>query len=212
MTSIEKRVEMVYHASLVGANLERADLRGVDLRGINLTCANLRGADLAGANLSNATIVKADLSRANLHKANFTDADMTNCDLTMTYGRGAVFHRTKLCLALIRFAQYKNAFFIECDLSGADFANTLFLGTRFDGSIIDGVKNADRAIFTWWWSPMRTGKISYDPIPGWIQIDESVTGEDTFRENAAREKIETVVEKSWDTVKGEVDAAKRGEA
>lgn len=212
MTSIEKRVEMVYHSTLVSANLERADLRGVDLRGINLTAANLRGADLTGANLSNATMVKADLSRANLHKANFTDADMTSCDLTMSYGRAAIFHRTKLCLAYIRYAHFKNAFFIECDLTGADFVNTLFLGSRFDGSITEGVKNADRAIFTWWWSPLKTGKISYEPVPGWIEIRESITGQETFRENAAREKVETALEKGWQSVKGEVDAVKRGEA
>lgn len=212
MSSVEKRVEMVYHSSLVAANLERADLRGLDLRGINLTAANLRGADLAGANLSNATLVKADLSRTNLHKTNFTDADMTSCDLTMSYGRGAIFHRTKMCLAYIRFAQYKNAFFIECDLAGADFVNSLFLGTRFDGCITDGIKNADRAIFTWWWSPLKTGKISYDPIPGWIRLDESVTGHETFRENAAREKVEQGQEGSWDALKGEVNAEKRGDA
>lgn len=209
MTTIEKRLELAYKSSLVGANLERADLRGLDLRGINLTSANLRGADLSRANLSYATLVKTDLSRACLHRTNFTEADMTGCDLTMTYGRGAIFYRAKMCSAYLRYAQYKNAFFIEADLTGADMLNGLFLGAKFDGSNTEGAKNADRAIFTWWWSPLMTGKISYDPLPGWIQLDESVTGVETVRENAAREPVEKSVEKAWDMIKGEVDAAKK---
>ena len=209
MTKVEKRLELAYKSSLVGANLERVDLRGLDLRGINLTSANLRGADLTGANLSHATLIRTDLSRANLHKANFTEADLTGCDLTATYGRGTVFYKTKMCGAYLRYAQYKNAFFIECDLTGADFLNSLFLGAKFDGSDTEGVKNADRAIYTWWWSPLMTGKISYDPLPGWYQLDESVTGVETVRENAAREHVEQSVEKSWDMIKGEVDAAKK---
>ena len=203
MSTVEKRLELAYKCTLVGMNLERADLRGVDLRGANLTNANLRGADLSGANLSHATLIKADLSRANLQKANFTGADMTSCDMTMTYGRGAIFYKTKLCMAYLRYAQYKNAFFIECDFTGADFLNSLFLGTRFDGSDADGVKNADRAIYTWWWSPLKTGKISYDPLPGWVQLNESVTGLETVRENSARERVEDAVKKSWDIMEKE---------
>ena len=200
---VEKRLEIAYRSSLVGANLERADLRGLDLRGINLTSANLRGADLSGANLSRATLIRADLSRANLHKTNFTEADMTGCDLTGTYGRGAIFYKTNLTLAYIRYAQYKNAFFIECDLSGADFLNSLFLGAKFDGSETEGIKNAERAIYTWWWSPLKTGKISYEPIPGWLQLDESVTGLETVRENASRERVEDAVQKGWDAMEKE---------
>ena len=200
MNTVEKRLELAYNSSLVGANLERADLRGLDLRGVNLTNANLRGADLSRANLSNAKLIKTDLSRANLHRTNFTEADMTGCDLTGAYGRGAIFYKTRMCLAYLRYAQFKNAFFIECDMMGADLLNSLFLGARFDGSNTDGVKNADRAIYLWYWSPLKTGKISYDPTPGWMQLDESVTGVETVRENSARERVEDVVTKSWEAM------------
>src|SRR3990167_3803437 len=146
MTSVDKRLELAYKSSLVGANLERADLRGLDLRGINLTSANLRGADLSQANLSQATLIRTDLSRANIQRANFTDADMTGCDLTGCYGRGAKFYRTKLCLAYLRYAQFKNAFFIECDMTGADLLNSLFLGAKFDGSNTEGVGGYGRCL------------------------------------------------------------------
>ena len=155
---------------------------------------------MSQANLSQATLIRTDLSRANIQRANFTDADMTGCDLTGCYGRGAKFYRTKLCLAYLRYAQFKNAFFIECDMTGADLLNILFLGAKFDGSNTEGVKNADRAIFLWWWSPLKTGKISYDPLPGWIQLDESVTGVESVRENAARERVEDSVQKAWEVM------------
>ena len=91
MTSVDKRLELAYKSSLVGANLERADLRGLDLRGINLTSANLRGADLSQANLSQATLIRTDLSRANIQRANFTDADMTGVDMAYGFFLGARF-------------------------------------------------------------------------------------------------------------------------
>jgi len=194
----EKRLEIVYGSSLVGADLERSDLRGLDLRGANLTNANLRAADLSRCDLRGATLVKADLSRGCLHLTNFEGANLTSADLTMSYGRAANFSRATCCLVSFRYAQLKNAWFIETDLYGADFVNALLLGTKFDGADLDGVKNMDRAIFTWWWSPIGTNKISYEPIPGWIRLDESITGDHSVRENASRERVEDAVERSWD--------------
>ena len=193
----ELRAQIVYDSSLVGANLERADLRSADLRGINLTNANLRGADLSYADLSGGTLIKADLSRANLTQAKFHDCNMTNADLTMSYGRGTQFIRTKMWIAYIRRMTHKNCYYIDCDLRGADLLGSEFLGTKFDGSRTEGIKNADLAHYVWWYYPMGGQKVSHRPIPGWVLLDESVTGGISVQENAAREQVEEMVREGW---------------
>ncbi len=183
------KFEVMYKSTLVGANLERADLRGLDLRGANLTSANLRGADLSGANLSGAILIKADLSRACLMKANFSDAQLITADLTGTYGRATNFSRAIMWNAYVRRVTHKNCWYVDTDLEGADFLGSEFLGSRFDGANLTGLQNADRAIFSWWRSPMGLNKLNYDPIPGWMRLDFSVTGDASFQENSAGERV-----------------------
>ena len=195
------RAEVVYNSTLVGANLERADMRGVDLRGANLTNANLRGADLSRADFRGAILIKADLSRANLQLTNFEGADLTSADLTGSYGRRTNFSHARMWLVYLRRATMKNALFLCTDLRGADFVGTEFLGARFDGANIDRVKNADMAVYCWWWNPLGMQKISYKPIPGWKRMDESVLGGQTVQENASREQLERHNKRGW--VKGE---------
>jgi len=199
----KERRELIYNSSLVGKNLERADLRGLDLRGVNLTNTNLRAADLSRADLRYATLIQADLSRANLHLTDFRYADLTDADLTGCYGRATNFQFARLWTSYIRYAQLKNAIFCDADLTGVDFLCTLLLGARFNGAKLDGIKNANRAVFTWWYAPFQGGprKVVYDPVPGYTRLDESVTGDFTIRENSARERVETEVLKSWQAKK-----------
>lgn len=201
---LERRV-LVYNSSLVGANLERADLRGMNLRGVNLTNTNLRSADLTGADLRWATLIKADLSRANVTRAKFHYADLTDCDLTQAYGRATVFYGTRLWVAKLRRGTWKNAVFAYSDLTGADFVGSEFLGARWWECKLDGVKNANRAIYTWWYSPYGFGpaKMVYSPVPGYIRMDESVTGPFSFQENSARERVEDFTLKGWKSGKAE---------
>jgi hypothetical protein len=117
----------------------------------------------------------------------------------MSYGRVTKFYRTRMWAAKIRRVTYKGALFIESDLTGADFVGSEFLGSKFNGAILDGVKNADRAVFRWWVSPYGLGpsKIMYDPMPGYVLMEESATKGWSRRENAAREKVEHLVQKGW---------------
>lgn len=200
MTAIPmERRELIYNSSLVGKNLERGDLRGLDLRGVNLTNANLRAADLTGADLRWAILIQADLSRANLTRTDFRYADLTDADLTGCYGRATNFQHARLWTSYMRYAQFKNAIFVDADLTGVDFLCSLLLGAKFNGAKLDGVRNTNRAIFTWWYAPFQGGprKVVYDPIPGYHRLDESVTGDFTIRENSARERVEGDVLKGW---------------
>ena len=191
------RALVSYETAMVGVNLERADMRGMELQGINLTNSNLRGADLSGADLTGAICVKADFSRACLYNTNLTDAIMTSADLSGAYGRGANFTRARLWLAYLRHAQFKNAYFIDADMRGSNWVGSLFLGSKFDGARVEGVQNADKAFYTWWYSPISPNKLSYEPVPGWIRVDQSVLGNISVRENAAREQVEAYVKKGW---------------
>ena len=195
----KRRRELIYNSSLVGENMERFDLRGVDLRGANFTNTNLRGADLAYADLRHCIFIKADLSRCNLHMADLSYADLTDADLTGSYGRVTKFYKARMWSTKIRRVGFKGALFIETDLTGADFVGSELLGAKFDGAILDGIQNADRAIFRWWVSPYGLGpsKIMYDPMPGYVLMEESATKGYTIRENAAREKVEHNVRKGW---------------
>lgn len=189
------KFEVMFNSTLVGGNLERYDLRGMNLEGVNLTGANLRGADLSNANLERAILVKADLSRACLKKTNLKHADLTCADLTGSYGRVTNFSNARMWNAYIRRVTFKNCWFVNTDLQGADMLCGEFLGSRFDGANLDGAKNADRAIFSWWMSPLGFCKVNYDPIPGWRRLDFSVTGDESFQENSAREWTEERVTK-----------------
>jgi hypothetical protein len=171
----------------------------MDLRGVNLTNTNLRHADLTGADLRYARLIKADLSGATVSRVKFHYADLTDCDLTHAYGRATVFYHTRLWVAKFRRGTWKNTIFAYCDLTGADFVGSEFLGARWWECKLDGVKNANMATYIWWYSPLGFGpaKMVYKPVPGYIMMDESVTGPFSFRENSARERMEDITMKGW---------------
>jgi uncharacterized protein YjbI with pentapeptide repeats len=166
-----------------GRNYERADLRNKDMREVNFTCSNFRGADLSGSDLSGASLVKADLSRACLHNCNFEGADLSGADLTGSYCKGVRFDKATMWHTCLKGAICKNATFFDADLVGADIARAEMLGARFDRARTEGLRNIDRAIFRWFFSPLG-GKPIYDPTPGTQPITESLLGNWSFQENA----------------------------
>jgi hypothetical protein len=190
-------IEVGYHCSLVGANLERANLRYHDLRGVNLTNANCRNADFTGANLEGSICIKTDFSSSVIQLANFSHADLSGSDFTQTYGRRTNFSYAKMWNCYLHYCIHKGALYIGTDLDGADLGFSCFLGAKFDGANLRGVKNAQYSNFVWWRSPFGLGKISYEPLPGWILMEESQTGGVSVRENAAREPLEDTATKTW---------------
>jgi len=201
MASEKKERLIQFKMGLVGANLERADMRGLDLRGVNLTNANLRGADLSRCNLDGATMIATDLSRANLYQATLRGADLSRADMTGAYCRGTDFTGATMWKTYLRYGQYKSAIFVDADMTAADFVHSMFLGARFDGAILEDVKNADMATYVWYVDPIGFNRISYNPQPGWIILNESVLGDISVQENASREKLEHVIKRGY--VRGE---------
>lgn len=188
MTSIPDRaryIEMIERYSLIGANLERADLRGKYLRNANFTNANLRGADLTKADLRGAVFARADLSRACLYGADCEGADFSAADMSMSYLRAVNFSKAVLWNTTLRRCYAKNAIFFDADLRSANVAFTDFLGSRFNGAKLDGIRNAETATFYWYWPP-GGGPIEYKWRPGLVRLDGSITGGISLQENAAR--------------------------
>jgi len=166
-----------------GRNYERADLRGKDLSGVNFTCGNFRGADLSGSDLRRALFICADLSRACLHNCNAEGADFSGADMTGSYLKAVDFTRAKMWHTCLKGAIAKNAKFFEADLTGADIARAEMLGARFDGALLSGLRNVDKAIFRWFINPLG-GKPCYDPFPGAFVITESLLGRVSYQENS----------------------------
>jgi uncharacterized protein YjbI with pentapeptide repeats len=172
---------------LIGADLSLMDLSGKDFTGTTFINCNMRSAICVGTNFTRCDMRKADMSSAILRLADFTDANLSGADMSMTYAKAALFLRTKMRNTIIRHAIWKNALVIDADMVGADVVGTLLLGARFDGTDTRDMRNADRAVFAWWISPWG-GPPSYDPIPGWLRLDHSIPGGESFRENAARDQ------------------------
>lgn len=166
-----------------GRDYTRIDLRGYDLRGVNFTNCNFRGADLSGSDLTGALFICADLSRACLQGCDATGADFSGADLTGAYLRAVKFHQAQLWHTCLKGAICKQAEFFGADLTGADIARAEMLGARFDGVTADGLRNIDRAIFRWFLPP-QGGKPVYDPFPGAVVLTSSLTGNESFQENA----------------------------
>ena len=190
MPDEKTKLEFARHFYLVGADFEQMDLSGKDLSGCNFTNSNFRSVKAIGTNFTGCTLIKCDFSGAVLRLADFTDADLSGADMTLSYAKAALFLRTRMWNTIIRHAVWKNALCIDADMTGADILCTLLMGARFDGTKLLDIRNADRAIYHWWMSPWG-GPPSYDPIPGWTKLDESIPGGQSFRENAAREWIES---------------------
>jgi len=189
MPTAKQKIEFAKRFYLIGADFSRMDLSGMDLSGTTLINCNFRGTECRETKFIGADLRKADFSRANLHLADFTDADLSGADMSMSYAKAALFLRTRMWNTIIRHAIWKNALIIDADMTGADVVCTLLMGARFDGTKLTDLRNADRAIYGWWMSPWG-GPPSYDPIPGWQWLDESIPGGMSFQENAARNQIE----------------------
>jgi len=196
-------IEIAYKCSLVGNNLERADLRGKKLQGANFTAANLRGADLSGADLRGCKFISADLSRTCLYRTNLSYADLSGADLSMAYMKGTKLYKAVCQATLFRNIIAKNALFIYTDLRKSDFFHAELLGSRFNGALLDRVRNMDTAQFEWWLSPWG-GPQSYEPRPGWLKIDRSMLGNISLQENASvmmsgrqRKTLESFSDEDW---------------
>jgi len=97
--------------------------------------------------------------------------------------KGANFHNAICNSTIFRNVIAKNALFINTDLRKSDFFHAELLGARFNGALLDRVRNMHTAQFEWWLSPWG-GPQSYEPRPGWLRIDRSMMGNISLQENA----------------------------
>ena len=189
MPSQKEKFEFIRHFMMINQDREGADLSGLDLSGACMAGSNFRSAICVGTNFSGCDLRKADFSSANLKLANFTDADLSGADMSMSYAKAALFLRARMWNTIVRHAIWKNALIIDADCTGMDVVGSLLMGARWDGTRTLDMRNTDRAIYQWWMSPWG-GPPSYDPIPGWTKLDESIMGGISYQENAGTGQIE----------------------
>jgi uncharacterized protein YjbI with pentapeptide repeats len=101
-----------------GVNLENANLEGMVWQYINLCGANLKNADFYWAMLNG-----SDLSGANCEEAKFWGTGLEEVNFTKANLRNAVFGKSNLGGST--------------DVSGANFAEAILDGAKFDATIYD---------------------------------------------------------------------------
>jgi len=143
-----------------------------------LRARSVYNSTLVGANLERADLRGVDLRGVNLTNANLRGADLSRADL-----RGAILIKTDFSRANLHLVDFENADMTQADMSMSYGRRANFSHAR---------------MYSWWYNPLGSQKMSYKPIPGWMRLDESVMGGTTVRENAAREKVELYNTRSWE--------------
>jgi len=121
---------------LVGANLAGADLTGADLSAAYADRANLSGAKLSCARMENirlcgANLFSADLSNASASNAHLSQASLEAINARKTVFRDAIFIETNLSSAQCDSSDFSGASFSPMNLNEADFSGANFTGTKF---------------------------------------------------------------------------------
>ena len=110
------------HADLTGADLSEADLTGANLGRAKLATTRFVKADLSGAVFNDTALARTDLRGARIDKLQLQGATFGLADWRSVQGGGLVFHKQVLKDMVFNRCALSQPVFIECDLSGVDFA------------------------------------------------------------------------------------------
>lgn len=110
------------HADLSHADLTEADLSGANLGRAKLDATRFVKADLNGAIVNDTALAKTDLRGARIEKLQMQGATFGLADWRSVHGGGLVFHKQVLKDMVFNRCALSQPVFIECDLSGVDFA------------------------------------------------------------------------------------------
>ena len=163
-----------------GIQISRCDLRDVDLSGANFTKASFKGrVDLSGANLSGANFTKAYLGGVDFRGTNLSGANCRDAYLSGTELEEVNFTRANLVNAVFAGA-IDNGIFIDADLSGASFSESVALGTIFYRANMDDVVIMECTFhgvnFTK--ATLRRARIENTSLTNAIFIETDLTGVD----------------------------------
>lgn len=190
---------------LQSANFTSADLRGASFKGANLRAAQFSDAKMPEVNLEGAAVGYADFTRAIMNGARLPDL---NCEHTVFSGahleeaflvgikchkdtsffranlsaadcQNAVFLGSNLCQCQLTRCDLRGAS-LRADLTGADFHETLLLGTVFDQAVLLQAKRLTPAQIA-----STIGFESAQLDPGRVADALSIMIKDVTKENAA---------------------------
>ncbi|HSW08722.1 DUF2169 family type VI secretion system accessory protein [Aquabacterium sp.] len=146
------------HANLTGADASQAEFGGANLGKANLKTTRLVQADLRGVTLVDTALAQTDLRGAKLHDAKLTGATFGLADWRSVQASGLFFHQAQLKDMVMNRCQLDAPTFVECDLSGVDFAAAELVrptfvkctghGTRFARAVMEGAVFVDGCDFS----------------------------------------------------------------
>ena len=146
------------HADLSGADLSEADCSGANLGRAKLATARFVKADLSGAIFNDTALAQTDLRGARVDKLQLHGASFGLADWRSVQGGGLVFHKQVLKEMVFNRCALSQPVFIECDLSGVDFAAAQLerptfikckgVGTRFARALMKGTVFVDGCDFS----------------------------------------------------------------
>jgi len=146
------------HADLSGADASMADFSGANLGKANLKTTRMVQADLRGVILVDTQLAQTDMRGAKLHDAKLTGATFGLADWRSVQASGLFFEKAQLKDMVMNRCQLDAPVFIECDLSGVDFAAAEMVrptfvkctgqGTRFARAAIEGAVFVDGCDFS----------------------------------------------------------------
>lgn len=146
------------HADLSGADASQAEFGGANLGKANLKAARLVQADLRGVTLVDTALAQTDLRGARLHDAKLTGATFGLADWRSVQASGLFLEKAQLKDMVMNRCQLDAPVFVECDLSGVDFAAAELIrptfvkctghGTRFARAVMEGAVFVDGCDFS----------------------------------------------------------------
>jgi len=146
------------HADLSRTDFSEADLSGANLGRAKLDTARFVKATLAGTILNDTALAKTDLRGARIDRLQLHGASFGLADWRSVQGAGLVFHKAVLKDMVFNRCALVQPVFIECDLSGVDFAAAQLerpsfikckgIGTRFARSQMAGTVFVDGCDFS----------------------------------------------------------------
>lgn len=146
------------HANLSGADASQAEFFGANLGKANLQAARLVQADLRSVTLVDTALAQTDLRGALLHDAKLTGATFGLADWRSVQASGLFLEKAVLKDMVMNRCRLDAPVFVECDLSGVDFAAAELIrptfvkctgqGTRFARAVMDGAVFVDGCDFS----------------------------------------------------------------
>ena len=133
---------------IVGSSFTAADLNRLRLIDVVVEGSDFSGADMAEASFTRVTFTDCRMSgalfpRVQMQDVTFSEVRLDQVNFRMIEGERVVFDHVNLERSEFYSAHLKAAWFLDCNLSGADVSQVKLPGARFHGSSLFEIKGCE---------------------------------------------------------------------